>query len=55
MTDLEIRLFEEHKSVDKICRDIYHSEKGVKTYIEQMETTPYSVSHILDISKARMK
>lgn len=43
MTNLEIELFEEHKRVDKICRDMFNSEKGVKTYIEQMEATPYSV------------
>ena len=43
VTDLEIELFEEHKQVDKICREMFSSEKGVKTYIEQMEATPYSV------------
>ena len=38
MTELEIDFFEEYKSVDNICRDMYQSQQGVTEYISQMET-----------------
>ncbi|SDI77108.1 hypothetical protein SAMN05421493_1275 [Pseudobutyrivibrio sp. 49] len=37
MTELEIGFFEEYKSVDSICRDMYQTEQGVTEYINQME------------------
>lgn len=44
MNSIENELFEEFKYVDNICRDMYRAEKGVTTYIEQMEMTPQAVS-----------
>ena len=37
MTNLEMEFFEEYKSVDNICRDMYQAEQGVTEYINQME------------------
>ena len=37
MTELEIGFFEEYKSVDNICRDMYQAQQGVSEYISQME------------------
>ncbi|MBQ7503828.1 MAG: hypothetical protein IJT79_00720 [Ruminococcus sp.] len=45
MNSIESELFDEFKYVDKICREIFNSEKGVSTYIEQMEMTPVYVKY----------
>ncbi len=45
MNSIESELFEEYKYVDKICREMYNAEKGVATYIEQMEMTPMSMRY----------
>ena len=37
MTNLEMEFFEEFKSVDNICKDIFQSHQGVTEYINQME------------------
>ncbi len=37
MTNLEMEFFEEFKSVDNICKDIFQSQQGVTEYINQME------------------
>ena len=44
MTELEIEFFEEYKSVDSICRDMYQSQQGVTEYISQMETMNFQGS-----------
>lgn len=37
MTELEIGFFEEYKSVDNICKDMFQSQQGVTEYINQMD------------------
>lgn len=43
MDAIQIELLEEFKYVDAICRDMLSAEKGVSTYIEQMDATPMAV------------
>ena len=38
MTKLEMEFFDEFKSVDNICRDMFESQQGVTEYINQMES-----------------
>ena len=45
MNKVETELFEEFKSVDSICRDMYSAQYGVTAYIEHMEMTPMSVRY----------
>ena len=37
MNKLEIEFFEEYKSVDNICRDMFQTNQGITEYINQME------------------
>lgn len=37
MRELDNEFFEEYKRLDKLCREIFGSEKGVGEYINQME------------------
>lgn len=37
MNELDIRFFEEYKKADKLCKDIFLSDIGISTYIEEME------------------
>lgn len=37
MQGLDRELFDEFKRVDRICRDMFSSQRGVSEYIEQME------------------
>lgn len=37
MRELDNEFFEEYKRLDKLCREIFASEKGVGEYINQME------------------
>lgn len=37
MLEIEERLFDEYKIVDKICRDIFQSQSGVNQYIAEMD------------------
>lgn len=37
MTKLEIEFFDEFKSVDNICKDMFQTQQGVTEYINQME------------------
>ena len=41
MTILEMVFFEEFKSVDNICKDIFQSQQGVTEYINQMEENDF--------------
>lgn len=43
MNSIESELFDEFKYVDKTCREMFNAEKGVSTYIEQMEMTPIAI------------
>lgn len=36
MSQVNHDIFDEYKSVDRICKDIYNSDKGVTTYIDNM-------------------
>ena len=45
MDDIQIELLDEYKYVDKICRDMLGTEKGVTAYIEQLEETPMTVRY----------
>ena len=38
MRELDNEFFEEYKRLDKLCREIFGSEKGVGEYINQMES-----------------
>jgi len=42
MNEKEIQLFVEFKKLDNLCKDLLSSEKGVTSYIEEMENTPLS-------------
>lgn len=42
MLDCEKALLEEFKRVDAICRDMFSCERGVSSYLAQMEQTPLS-------------
>lgn len=37
MLEIEERLFDEYKTVDKICKDKFSSQSGVNQYIAEME------------------
>ena len=45
MDAIQIKLLEEYKYVDAICRDMLGAEKGVTAYIEQLEETPVTVRY----------
>ena len=45
MDAIQIELLEEYKYVDKICREMFGTEKGVTTYIEQLDETPMTVRY----------
>jgi len=45
MDDNQIELLDEYKYVDKICREMFGTEKGVTTYIEQLDETPVTVRY----------
>ena len=47
MTSLNINFLEEFKHLDKLCREIYRSEKGVTSYIEDMKSVPTSESRYI--------
>ena len=39
---MNIRFLEAYKRLDKLCREIYDSEKGVTSYIQDMQSKPLS-------------
>lgn len=45
MDAIQIELLEEYKYVDNICRDMLGAEKGVTSYIEQLDETPMTVRY----------
>lgn len=45
MDDNQIELLDEYKYVDKICREMFGTEKGVTAYIEQLDETPVTVRY----------
>ena len=45
MDDNQIELLDEYKYVDKICREMLGTEKGVTAYIEQLDETPMTVRY----------
>ena len=45
MDDNQIELLDEYKYVDKICREMFGTEKGVTAYIEQLDETPMTVRY----------
>ena len=45
MDAIQIKLLEEYKYVDAICRDMLGTEKGVSAYIEQLDETPMTVRY----------
>lgn len=45
MDAIQIKLLEEYKYVDAICRDMLGAEKGVTAYIEQLDETPMTVRY----------
>ncbi len=47
MNDLNNAFLEEFKALDKLCREVFRSEKGVTTYIDFMRSIPvYESQHI---------
>ena len=42
MREINVEFQEQYKRLDKLCKDIYSSSKGVSSYIEDMERTPYN-------------
>ncbi len=47
MNKLEVKFFDEYKSVDNICRDMFQSNQGVTEYIKQMEVMDAEGSRIV--------
>ena len=45
MNTIQIEFLDEYKYVDKICREMFGTEKGVTTYIEQLDETPMTVRY----------
>lgn len=45
MDAIQIEFLEEYKYVDKNCREILGTEKGVSAYIEQLDKTPVTVRY----------
>ncbi len=45
MNSLELEFFEEYKKVDAICKDMYSTEQGVGSYLENMDETPCSIRY----------
>ena len=45
MDAIQIEFLEEYKYVDKICREMFGTEKGVTAYIEQLDETPMTVRY----------
>lgn len=45
MDDNQIEFLDEYKYVDKICREMFGTEKGVTAYIEQLDETPMTVRY----------
>ncbi len=45
MDAIQIEFLEEYKYVDKICREMFGTEKGVTAYIEQLDETPVTVRY----------
>ena len=42
MNNLNYIFLEEYKKLDKLCKEIYNSEKGITSYIDDMRNTNYS-------------
>lgn len=53
MNKLEIEFFEEYKSVDTICKDMFQTKQGMTEYINQMERMDAMGSRV--VSKWRDK
>ena len=45
MNAIQIEFLDEYKYVDKICREMLGTEKGVTAYIEQLDETPMTVRY----------
>ncbi|MEE1017038.1 MAG: DUF6548 family protein [Ruminococcus sp.] len=45
MDAIQIEFLDEYKYVDKICREMFGTEKGVTAYIEQLDETPMTVRY----------
>lgn len=45
MDAIQIEFLDEYKYVDKICREMLGTEKGVTAYIEQLDETPVTVRY----------
>ena len=45
MDAIQIEFLDEYKYVDKICREMFDAEKGVTTYIEQLDETPMTARY----------
>ena len=45
MDAIQIEFLDEYKYVDKICREMFGTEKGVSAYIEQLDETPMTVRY----------
>lgn len=48
MDYLNIEFLEEYKRLDKLCRDIYCSNKGVSNYIEEMKSMSACGQHTVN-------
>ena len=45
MDAIQIELLDEYKYVDKICQEMFDTEKGVTAYIEQLDKTSVTVRY----------
>lgn len=46
MTNFILEFLEAYKSLDELCKQIFNSEKGISTYIEEMENTLHGYNTI---------
>lgn len=44
MENTSYQFLEEYKKLDKLCREMYESDKGVTSYIDDMKATPNTKS-----------
>ena len=48
MRELNIEFQEQYKRLDKLCKEMYSSNEGVSSYLQDMECTPYSEQYVIN-------
>ena len=55
MQDINARFMEAYKHLDSLCRDAFRSNKGVTSYIEEMERTAWNNDPAWDAELGMLK